>query len=152
MKVLGLGGSNHDFAACLVIDGQVEAAIEEERITRIKHSLGLGLKAVRCRSAEYVLKAHSLTIDDIDYIVGNDILDPKFYEKYKDQIHLMNHHLAHACSSYYVSGFKESAILVIDGYGSPVRGEEAQNETVSFIAPKKKILSSFIMCRVIWIG
>lgn len=138
MKVLGLGGSNHDFAACLVIDGQVKAAIEEERITRIKHSLGLGLKAVRCRSADYVLEAHGLTIDDVDCIVGNDILDPKFYEKYKDKIHLMNHHLAHACSSYYVSGFNNSAVLVIDGYGSPVQGEEAQNETVSFYWAKDK--------------
>lgn len=31
---LGLGGSNHDFSACLLQNGNVEIAIEEERLTR----------------------------------------------------------------------------------------------------------------------
>ncbi|MEN1987489.1 carbamoyltransferase family protein [Paenibacillus hubeiensis] len=132
MKVLGLGGSNHDFAACLIVDGVVQGAIEEERLTRIKHSLGLGLKAVRCRSADYLLNHAGLSLDDIDFIVGNDILDPKYYERFKDRIILMNHHLAHASSSYYASGLEKSAVLVVDGYGSPVSQNSDMNETISF--------------------
>ena len=40
MKVLGINFSN-DAAASLVVDGQVIAAVQEERLSRIKHDLSL---------------------------------------------------------------------------------------------------------------
>jgi len=41
VRVLGLGGSHHDFCACVVVDGKVVSAVEEERLTRVKLAFGL---------------------------------------------------------------------------------------------------------------
>ena len=43
MYILGLGGSNHDFSSCLLKDGEIQCAIEDERITRIKNCKDLFL-------------------------------------------------------------------------------------------------------------
>ncbi|HWD15814.1 MAG TPA: carbamoyltransferase N-terminal domain-containing protein, partial [Casimicrobiaceae bacterium] len=37
MRTLGINAAFHDSAACLVVDGEVVAAAEEERFTQIKH-------------------------------------------------------------------------------------------------------------------
>ena len=37
MNVLGLGFTDHDAAAALVVDGQLKTAIARERLTRLKH-------------------------------------------------------------------------------------------------------------------
>src|SRR5438128_9205891 len=47
MIILGLNAYHADAAACLVIDGQLVAAAEEERFSRIKHWAGLPTEAVR---------------------------------------------------------------------------------------------------------
>ena len=41
MLTLGLGGSNHDYAACLVEDDEIVCGLEEERLTRRKYSVGV---------------------------------------------------------------------------------------------------------------
>jgi predicted NodU family carbamoyl transferase len=41
MLTLGLGGSNHDYAACLVEDDEIVCGVEQERLTRRKYSLGV---------------------------------------------------------------------------------------------------------------
>jgi carbamoyltransferase len=43
--VLGISGNYHDAAAALVIDGQIVAAIQEERLSRIKNDPGLPIAA-----------------------------------------------------------------------------------------------------------
>ena len=40
MKILGLSSFYHDSAACLIIDGNIIAAAQEERFNRIKHFEG----------------------------------------------------------------------------------------------------------------
>ncbi len=40
MVILGLNAYHGDSSACIVIDGQLIAAVEEERFMRIKHWLG----------------------------------------------------------------------------------------------------------------
>ena len=37
MKILGISAYYHDAASCLVIDGEIIAAVQEERFTRLKH-------------------------------------------------------------------------------------------------------------------
>lgn len=132
MKVLGLGGSSHDFSACLVIDGEVKVAIEEERITRKKHSINSANSLFRCHAVDYCLDYEKLKIEDIDIIVGNDIIDPRYYAKYNEKIKLMNHHLSHAASAYFCSNFDESAVLVIDGFGSLLEGNQHETITTYF--------------------
>src|SRR4029079_8170981 len=55
-------------AACLVVDGEIVAAAQEERFTRKKHDPDFPARAV-----QYCLKEAGLSVSDIDYVV--------FYEK-----------------------------------------------------------------------
>src|SRR4051812_20122629 len=66
---LGLGGSNHDFSACLVDGGDIVAGIEEERIRRVKYSVGVN--SMFNESWRYCLDAHAVTLDDVDAIVAD---------------------------------------------------------------------------------
>ncbi len=60
--VLGISAFYHDSAACLVIDGEIAAAAQEERFTRTKHDPGFPANACRYCLAEGGLKAADLTL------------------------------------------------------------------------------------------
>ena len=66
--ILGISCYYHDAAACLVRDGLVVAAAEEERFNRDKHYSGFPHSAIR-----YCLNEARINADQVDYIV--------FYEK-----------------------------------------------------------------------
>ena len=61
--ILGLSAFYHDSAACLVVDGEIVAAAQEERFTRVKHDHGFPGNAVR-----YCLKEAGITIDQLHYV------------------------------------------------------------------------------------
>jgi len=60
--VLGISAFYHDSAACLVIDGEIVAAAQEERFTRKKHDPGFPANACRYCLAEAGLKPSDLTL------------------------------------------------------------------------------------------
>jgi len=62
MRILGLNFSN-DAAAALVVDGKIEAAVQEERFTRIKHDRGFPFQAV-----QYCLRHGGLQLTDLDAV------------------------------------------------------------------------------------
>ena len=64
--ILGLNAYHGDSAACLVLDGQLVAAAEEERFRRIKHWAGFPSEAIR-----YCLAEAGLGLADIDAIAIN---------------------------------------------------------------------------------
>ncbi len=66
--ILGISAYYHDSAACLVVDGRVLAAAQEERFTRKKHDAAFPLNAVA-----YCLREGGITAAELD-LVG-------FYEK-----------------------------------------------------------------------
>ena len=66
MKIIGINAFHGDASAALVIDGALFCAIEEERLSRIKHTAGLPIKAI-----SFCLKEAGLQIGDIDYIAIN---------------------------------------------------------------------------------
>lgn len=133
MYILGLGGSNHDFSACVVKDGKIECMIEDERITRKKHGAGLGLELAKGFSRKYCCDYLKIGTDSFDMIVANDILNNVMYRRLDKKVHLINHHLAHAASCFYPSPFNEAAILVVDAVGSKIpAGSGYEYETVSF--------------------
>ncbi len=68
MNILGISAFYHDSAAALVRDGQIVAAVQEERFTRIKHDNRFPSHAV-----SYCLQEGNLTAEQLDYVV--------FYEK-----------------------------------------------------------------------
>lgn len=57
--------TGHDTAACLLEDGVVIAAAEEERFVRVKHASGYFPE----HAIRYCLSVRGLTLDDVDYIV-----------------------------------------------------------------------------------
>ncbi|MDO8544523.1 MAG: carbamoyltransferase [Opitutaceae bacterium] len=62
--ILGLSGFFHDSAACLVCGGEITAAAQEERFTRIKQDSSFPARAV-----EYVLAEAGITPAEIDHVV-----------------------------------------------------------------------------------
>jgi len=63
VSILGLSAFYHDSAACLVIDGDIVAAAQEERFTRIKHDHRFPLNAAR-----YCLSEAGLNANQLDYV------------------------------------------------------------------------------------
>ena len=68
MYILGVSAFYHDSAACLIENGEIVAAAQEERFTRKKHDAGFPHNAIK-----YCLKEANITADKIDKVV--------FYEK-----------------------------------------------------------------------
>lgn len=66
-SILGISAYYHDSAACLVQDGQIVAAAQEERFTRKKHDAGFPSHAV-----EFCLSQGDLAIGEVDYLVFYD--------------------------------------------------------------------------------
>lgn len=121
MYILGIGGSDHDFACALCKDGEIIVAIEEERISRKKHGIGLVETLELGKSVKYCLDYAQITRADLDLVVSNDLLRAAPLFGFKN-FQIINHHLAHAASAYFASGYDSSAILVIDAAGSEVDG------------------------------
>lgn len=67
MNVLGISALYHDAAACLVRDGEIIAAAQEERFTRIKHDMSMPVNAI-----EYCLKEGKIEKEEIDIVVFYD--------------------------------------------------------------------------------
>lgn len=67
MNILGLSAYYHDSAACLVVDGEIVAAAQEERFTRKKHDSAFPIHAIK-----YCLAEARITAADVDYVVFYD--------------------------------------------------------------------------------
>jgi len=67
MNILGISAFYHDSAACLVRDGDIIAAAQEERFTRKKHDFSFPEKAI-----EYCLKEGKTTSASLDYVAFYD--------------------------------------------------------------------------------
>ena len=127
MNVLGLSGGvksgNQDGAAALLIDGPLVAAAEEERFVGIKFANGL----LPRNAIRFCLRQAGLSIHDIDLVVYSGATYESFCEilgrflvfhfGYSPEITLVDHHLAHAASTYYGSGWDPALIVTMDFSG-----------------------------------
>ncbi len=162
--ILGLG-YEHDSGACILKDGEILAAINEERISRIKHHWSFPL-----RSIKEVLRITKLNPNNFDAIaipygdpisrffktvfrgspttifkniknaeVHNTVKDSLFkrittfplrscklkygVEKnlrtlgFTQKVYWIDHHLSHAASTYFTSGFNKCIVITCDGSG-----------------------------------
>ena len=73
MNILGISAFYHDSAACLIIDGRIISAAQEERFTRKKHDHGFPSNAI-----EYCLKEAGIEPQDLDYVAFYDKPFQKF--------------------------------------------------------------------------
>lgn len=132
----------HDAAAALIIDGEIVAAAAEERFNRKKHTGDFPLCAI-----SYCLSEAGIALEEVDEIAhgfdysrlqqlyAGDPISAKLYREVfsrealleavtnslpgvpADRVHSVNHHLAHAASAYFTSGWKECLVVVIDAMG-----------------------------------
>ena len=65
--ILGISAFYHDSAACIVCDGNIIAAAQEERFTRIKHDSSFPKKAI-----SYCIAEAKIETKEIDYVVFYD--------------------------------------------------------------------------------
>jgi len=142
VNIIGISALYHDSACCILCDGVLKAAAQEERFTRKKHDPSMPYHAFR-----YCLEQAGLDITDIDYVAyyenpvkklsrqlwsrhytGNEDLMIKLSPRrpememrdllgYEGPIKMYDHHRSHAASAYYYSGFDDSAIFTVDGVG-----------------------------------
>jgi len=68
ISVLGISAFYHDSAAALIVNGEIIAAAQEERFTRVKHDFSYPKNAIL-----YVLNEANLKLSEVDHVV--------FYEK-----------------------------------------------------------------------
>ena len=73
MKILGVSAYYHDSAACLIVDGEIIAAAQEERFTRKKHDSDFPINAI-----QYCLIKADISPQDINYVVFYDKPFSKF--------------------------------------------------------------------------
>ena len=64
--ILGLNCFHADSSACLLKDGKILIALEEERINRIKHWAGLPILSIK-----KCLESEGINIDNVDYVAIN---------------------------------------------------------------------------------
>ncbi|MDC0563088.1 carbamoyltransferase [Candidatus Pelagibacter ubique] len=63
-SILGISAFYHDSAASLIIDGEIVAAVQEERFSRKKHDPSYPYLSIK-----YILEENKITLKDIDHIV-----------------------------------------------------------------------------------
>lgn len=139
--VLGINAFDHDVSACLLADGEIVAAINKERLTRVKHDSGFYQEVVDYCLAEagisparpdrVVLNCYVLPVPEMEarlrslhqpYHLRADERDRAFAHPYwasgDERVTHLSHHLAHAYSGFAFSGFDEGVVMVVDGVGS----------------------------------
>jgi carbamoyltransferase len=147
MTILGLNAFHGDASAALVHEGHLVAAMEEERLNRIKHWAGLPVQAAKAclagRQPNHIAisrdpKAHltdkllraamrphqwlNLTSRATNSVriaqVGEILASEGITATAGDkQVHFVEHHRAHLASAFFPSPFEEAAVISIDGFG-----------------------------------
>jgi carbamoyltransferase len=133
MLVLGLNYGDHDPSAALVEDGRLLIAVEHERVSRTKRAkfqlptesvlACLQATGAAARDVDVIAVGWSdqmlgeLSASDIRYRLENVL--PGEFSRLPALPPLVGvrHHLAHAASAFWCSGFDECAVLVTDGEG-----------------------------------
>lgn len=115
----------HDRGAVLMKDGKVLIGISEERLSRIKHDSPYS-KDIPILSIDYCLSEYNLKYSDIDlYSYTTTDIEDNVLENFINitgldsaRLKFLPHHLAHAFSTFYSSGFKDAVVIVADAMGS----------------------------------
>lgn len=132
MIVLGLNYGDHDPSVALVRDGRLLALIEHERVSRTKRAkfqsptdsileclrfAGVSARDVDCVAVGWGDETiQSVGRDDRRFHIEN-VLPGEFRSISDLPVVGVKHHLAHAASAFWCSGFTEAAVLVVDGEG-----------------------------------
>src|SRR2546426_1132597 len=144
MNILGLNAFHGDASAALLSDGHLVAAVEEERLNRIKHWAGFPAMAARAclggAEVEHVAisrdpRAHFWSKisrllrrpGDWGRVLSrakNTVQVSRLAERLaaegiadRVRVHFVEHHRAHMASAFFASPFEDAAVVSIDGFG-----------------------------------
>jgi carbamoyltransferase len=78
MIILGINAYHPNSSACLLTEGTIKIALEEERMNRIKYWSGLPIEAIK-----FCLKNKNLNFSDVDYIAINQDFFANIFSKIK---------------------------------------------------------------------
>jgi carbamoyltransferase len=144
MKILGLNAFHGDSSAAFLRDGQLVAALEEERLNRVKHWAGLPVHAAKAclagtqpdriavsrdpkvhwrkklaRAALRPYRWFRLASRAANSMLVTNVGDLLAAEGIVSPhpIHFVEHHRAHLASAFFASPFEEAAVLSVDGFG-----------------------------------
>lgn len=116
-KIYGLFGGSHNANVAYIENGQIIAAIEEERLDRKKSGLNFG--AVPSMAIKKIEEITGIKLQDADYVCWALPSPDKFRKKlYLHNEVFYEHHDCHASGAYYTSGFDGKVLVVtLDGGG-----------------------------------
>ena len=144
MNILGLNAFHGDSSAALLSDGQLVAALEEERLNRVKHWAGLPVDAAKACLAGSQPDCIAVSRNPRVHLhkkLVRAALRPHRWFRFASRagntmritniknllaaegivsphpIHFVEHHRAHLASAFFASPFEEAAVLSIDGFG-----------------------------------
>lgn len=149
MRNISLGlHMGHDRSVAIIENGMIIGALAAERIDRKKHSISA---KIPFETIDKLLAYLEISINDIKYVgityaaVDIQNLEDYYYDQLSDhyknwnfELVCVDHHLAHAASTFYTSGFDKSLVFIADGGGDLVNGNE-ESESV-YIADKNDIV------------
>jgi carbamoyltransferase len=133
MIVAGVSAFFHDAACCLMRDGQIVAAVQEERLSRVKYDPRLPVESWRYCLAEAGL--HPGEVDALAYYEipeeraarqramglepgGDDPIETLRQRLgFDGPIRCHAHHASHAAAAYLLSPHDEAAVLTVDAVG-----------------------------------
>lgn len=137
--ILGIS-RGHNAGVCLLKDGKIVFAIEEERLSRVKYDGGPYAAMMKVKEytdkLDYIVISHTQTLEatcgKVDY-TGDNIYTGlarklKLIEHKNTDLHnhpqvidlSKHHHKIHAAAAFYRSGFDEAVAVVVDGAGTAV--------------------------------
>jgi carbamoyltransferase len=138
--ILGIS-RGHNAGVCLLKDGNIVFAIEEERLSRKKYDGGPYAAMMKVKEytdkIDYLVISHTQSLDStgarVDYtgddvytgiarkmgLIERNVNTPK-HPQVVDLSHL--HHKIHAACAFYRSGFDSATAVIVDGAGSVVEG------------------------------
>ena len=133
--ILGVSAGGHDAAAALLKGTELVAALEEEKLSRVRQARGLPSRAI-----QYCLQAGRLQPENIDYVAlarplrgetgdraSAESWGPKQIKQEfpSSKVLVLDHHLCHAAAAYFPSPFEEAGILTLDETGDLKTGSLA---------------------------
>lgn len=119
--IIGLGGLLSDPAVCFLADGRIVAAVEQDKVSRNNRPGDFPAEALQS-----VLEVARISPDDIDCVAvarpfsrgdESDALLALLSRFPKAELVVAEHHVAHAASAYYLSGFNDATVVSLDRGG-----------------------------------
>jgi carbamoyltransferase len=148
--ILGLS-RGHNAGACLLKDGEIVFAIEEERLSRHKYDGGPYASMMKVKEytdkVDAIVISHTQSIEStagkVDYTGDNvytglarklGLIERKCDVWNHPQVFDLSaqHHRIHAACAFYRSGFDDAVAVIIDGAGTAVPGQVRDEQIVAW--------------------